>query len=725
MLGQCAEILHQELPPLVDATLKRVDDALYEFADKAESDRSYASYFEAQRYLRHQRASLKRRFLRNVTETVALFQDAAESRECAPERTFDAEYLEILRDRDLEESLVLTNMISKAEARYLSPLRDLTRHFAQLLGRPGLRQRDVPVSPTAIANAFAAALRTAEELDIATVLVVHKIFDQQVMDHLEGVYAGCVAFARTQGLVPQSRKHEIINNADEARPNTRRPAPASTSSASETVRLGAVSTGAPVRAGAHNGAGSVAASPADGAHSAARAGAGDARVFQALQRLLAAARQSCDGDHARETLATRDLLELLSRMQPQAVRQGANQTLTPSTLREEVEDRLRTSLDPAQPRRLAPNDEDTMDLVFLLFEKLLAGGDMPDAIKVLVSRLQIPYVKVALVDQRFFDDADHPARRLLNRIAEASIGWSEGDRDIDAGLYARIDLLVQRVVTESQTDPALFATLDWELAESVSRQQVRAASAQERVVRQAVARSARQTARREARSRIAARVPEPDRLPPVVRTILQEGWVEAMVQAYADGGEQGRAWRSGERMLDDLLWSVMPKPDPGERRELLRRIPELLRDLRGCLGTVIADQQLLARWLKELQTVHIAALRGRQDAGITASAPSVSQAAGGSDAKSTGSGDAEALPVGCWLGVAREDGRIQRFKLAWRGETGDPVLFVDRLGRKGFELPQPELEAMLRQDLATVIGTGERPLVDRAMEAVREMLSRS
>jgi len=42
-----------------------------------------------------------------------------------------------------------------------------------------------------------------------------------------------------------------------------------------------------------------------------------------------------------------------------------------------------------------------MDLVFLLFEQILAGGDMPDPIKVLVSRLQIPYVKVALMDSHW------------------------------------------------------------------------------------------------------------------------------------------------------------------------------------------------------------------------------------------------------------------------------------------------------------------------------------
>lgn len=751
MLGQCTELLQRELPPLMDAALQRVDDALYDLADKAESDRSYASYFEAQRCLRHQRGNLKRRFLRNLTDTVTLFQDAAQSLDLAVDHSFDSDELQILGERDLEESLVLTNMISKAETRYLRPLRDLTRHFAQLLGRPALRQRDVPVSPTAIANAFAAAVRALDELDISTVLVVHKVFDQQVMDRLEGFYSACVDFARAQGLSPPARKHEIVKNADDDTPAggraqssagagpgpTSQPTPAmpslpisASASQQRPAASGRAGTGAePVDGAGQNAAQGAASQPADGARAvgdgplAPSAQQGAASMFEALRQMLAGARQPSAAEESLATLATQELLAVLSRVQPEATQQAADRALAPSTLRHAVGNRLRASMDPSEPRRLAPSDEDTMDLVFLLFEQLLAGADMPDAIKVLVSRLQIPYVKVALVDRRFFDDPEHPARRLLNRIAEASIGWNDGDRDQGDGLYARIEQLVQRVVAAPRSEPRLFETLDRELADYLAGQRVRVASAEERVVRQAVARSSRQNARRQALACIAARVPAPERLPPVVRTVLDDGWVEAMVHAYADGGEQGRAWRSGERVLDDLLWSVEPKRDAAERRELLRRIPELLRDLRACLGTVIADQQLLARWLKELQTVHIAALRGQPDGGLAAGAQRPPRLGVGEDTDTLPTGDADALPIGCWLGVARDDGSIQRFKLAWRGEAGDPVLFVDRLGRKGFELPKPELEALLAQDLATVIGTGDRPLVDRAMEAIRQSLS--
>jgi hypothetical protein len=244
--------------------------------------------------------------------------------------------------------------------------------------------------------------------------------------------------------------------------------------------------------------------------------------------------------------------------------------------------------------------------------------------------------------------------------------------------------------------------------------------AERRFVQQAQVRSHRMGAHRRVRALLQTRTPDPQALPPVVRTLLDEGWTPAMVQAYTDGGERSEHWRLGERVLVELLWSVAPKRDPAERRELLRCIPELLRDLRACLATVITDQQRLARWLKELQTVHIGALRGRVDA---APGRPQRQSAAAAPAAATHAGDVDALPLGSWLGLSGDDGSVERFKLVWRGDQGASLLFVDRLGAKAFELSRTELQALLAQDLACVIGGSGLPLVDRAMDAVRHSLS--
>jgi hypothetical protein len=426
---------------------------------------------------------------------------------------------------------------------------------------------------------------------------------------------------------------------------------------------------------------------------------------------------------------TDELMAALSRVQ-RHTEPMLPETLMPGDLRHALVDELQVgdngapATDGAAKRRLTRTDEDAMDLVFLLFEQVLAAPDVPDPIKVVISRLQIPYVKVAIIDPGFFEDCNHPARRLLNRIAEASLGWNEdGDHGQD-DLFERIVSVVERVVTEFHADPGLFETLDAEFAGQVSAQQRQARLAELRTVRSIGARSERHAARRKVMRLIDERLKAQGEIPVVVAAIIYDGWVEVMLDAYTREGENGHAWRHALRVLDRLTWSIQPKRDPTERRELLRRIPELLRDLRTALSGVVSDPRMVGRWLKELQVVHIAVLRGPVgDVNSRVANSGVTGVLGMPTPAEGAIFDLNALPVGSWLAIMRDDDQWFRAKLAWRSDDGDEMLFVDRLGRKGFEMTRHDLETLFEQELAEVIGDGNTPLVDRAMEAVRQSLT--
>ena len=77
-------------------------------------------------------------------------------------------------------------------------------------------------------------------------------------------------------------------------------------------------------------------------------------------------------------------------------------------------------------------DADVINLVSMLFDFILEDRQLPSIMKALLSRLQIPILKVALLDRSFFNRGGHPARKLLNELAMAAIGWNEkaeGQRD--------------------------------------------------------------------------------------------------------------------------------------------------------------------------------------------------------------------------------------------------------------------------------------------------------
>ena len=66
--------------------------------------------------------------------------------------------------------------------------------------------------------------------------------------------------------------------------------------------------------------------------------------------------------------------------------------------------------------------------------------------------------------------------------------------------------------------------------------------------------------------------------------------------------------------VEELIWSVQPKVEAADRQRLLKAIPDLLKKLRDGLNNISFDQHRAGQLFKDLQTCHIAALRGESDA---------------------------------------------------------------------------------------------------------------
>ena len=110
-------------------------------------------------------------------------------------------------------------------------------------------------------------------------------------------------------------------------------------------------------------------------------------------------------------------------------------------------------------RRIACADEDTINLVGLLFACIAADDNLPQSLRALIVRLHIPLLKVALLDKSLFSRASHPARRLLNEIAAAAIGWETGSEGMRDSLHLRVERIVQRLLNDFTEDTTLFAEL--------------------------------------------------------------------------------------------------------------------------------------------------------------------------------------------------------------------------------------------------------------------------
>lgn len=735
--AECRKLIVQTLPKLMGGLFENLDDALYEMANKSDSNTLQNIYFESMRELRKQRNAIDRTLNQEVLRVYDRFWETGEVGIRQPsldELSLDTE-MSLLDDEELEDSLAITNMISKAENRFTRELYAMGQRFAYVIGGGHVDERFAqvsPLSPAVMCGAFQMAMANVP-VELPVKLVVYKLFDRHVMHFIGGLYDEINILLGKAGVIPKLTP-KIRRNP--VAPSMMRGEAGESQLAGES---------------------SYVTDPASQSIYTAPAQATDIQgeVFAALQQLLGVRRARVSDGVASSSMMvtapvgtvpvidTGELLGALNAIQqsnvvmlPQGRR--VTQTLSPDEMRARLVTDLNIAREGQITRALGDADNDTIDVISMLFEFILDDYSLPDAMKALISRLQIPMLKVAIIDKTFFSKKIHPARRLLNTLAQAAVGWNDtGDRANDV-LYNKIESVVKRVLNEFHDDPTIFSELDDEFNAWWQQEQRGAQIAEQRtnqVTRgKEQLRSAKQTVVKELNQRLSRQQVVPE----AVMSLLEDGWKDVLLLNYLRQGADSKEWQESLEIVDRLLWSVQPKSDYAERQQLLRGIPELLRNLRERLNSISFDQHKMARLFKELQNCHIGCLRGGDPNLIHGAGtnPSHVQEIHFPDSQLVADNSqlehladdalrdldeyteqAKDLEIGAWLEM--QDGSVKnRVKLSWKSKVTDTYIFVNRKGMKAMELTTASLAKRLRDGSAKLVEISDTPIIDRALDAM-------
>ena len=741
--AECRKLIVQTLPKLMGGLFENLDDALYEMANKSDSNTLQNVYFDSMRELRKQRVGIDRTFNQELLRIYDRFWETGEVevRQQSLEDLSRNSELSLVDDEELEDSLAITNMISKAENRFTRELYAVGQRFAYIIGGGQVNEavaQQTPISPSVLCAAFQAAMSNVP-VELPVKLVVYKLFDRHVMHFIGGLYDEINILLGKVGVMPKLTPKVRRNPVS---PAMLRGESGESQLTGESSYLGDPSQ-------------SVYTTTAPGEPMAGSGVQGE--VFAALQQLLGVRRtQYTEGTSVHSSMMltappgtvpvidTGELLGALNAIQqsnvvmlPQGRR--VSQSLSPEEMRARLVCDLQMAPEGGQvTRALGDADNDTIDVISMLFEFILDDYSLPDAMKALISRLQIPMLKVAIIDKTFFSKKVHPARRLLNTLARAAVGWNDtGDRANDA-LYGKIEAVVKRVLNEFVDDPAIFADLDDEFSAWWQQEQRGAQIAEQRTNQVTRGKEQLRSAKHTVADELNKRLRKQGEVPEAVMSLLEDGWKDVLLLNYLRQGSDSKEWHEALEMVDRLLWSVQPKSDYAERQQLLRGIPELLRNLRERLNSISFDQHKMARLFKELQNCHIGCLRGGE--------PNITQGAGTQTApvkeirfpdsqmvnadsrlnqefeEAAVSGDeaahqAKELQVGTWLEM--QDGPTKvRVKLSWKSKVTDTYIFVNRKGMKAMELTAAGLAKRFREESVRLVEVSETPIIDRALDAM-------
>ncbi len=378
---------------------------------------------------------------------------------------------------------------------------------------------------------------------------------------------------------------------------------------------------------------------------------------------------------------------------------------------------------------LTTKDGDTLDLLGMLFQQIRNQQRALAPADDLVGRLQVPLVRAALSDPGFFVRDEHPARELLNTLAEAGAAWL-GESDLDPQLVQKLGRTVDTVVERYQNDPAVFAAANEEVQEHFRAAAHKAELAERRHVEAARGKERLELARQQA-SALIDRECAQAQPPRFVQTLLRQAWADVLTLAWLRHGEASPQWQQRLQQTARIAsLTAQPADEDTCADEALAADVEAAILQIGCHHD---EARAIARRLSTpggrddstSRTELTARLKARSRLGEQAETGDTRRLA--PLERSSSEEDCYrqlcALPFGTWFEfVSNQQGDLHRQRLAWYSLITEHALFVNPRGQKVAEYTLDTLARLMACDQARIVTEDKGRLVDRAWQATLRAL---
>jgi len=733
----CHEMALEHLKPHVQKMFENCHLALLEFSEKAQSSTSQIRFMESGNIIRKNRTNIESVFYEELKQGFIRFKHSSSQETTTGRAEFHAhcsdEQLTLISKDDTDIQVAIQNMIASASLGSTLELTGIKQRLAVLNNGRKLHDKQIPAGPDAIARAFHKAVADLL-LEHESKLIVYLLFDKFVLSNTSPLYEQYNDRLIKAGLL-QNLKYEAHKNPNTPLPRrkTEQPAPQNKSDC-----------------------------PADSSQSL-----GDELIDNILELM---SRKNPNGKHAPENPLPQT--ELVSAIQNIQQNIDNNDALTQTTsvpaesvVSEQTVANLVANLSAEREqlfqgldrRRLPSVDTQMIDLVGMMFEYMLNDNRIPNAAKAELSRLHTPYLKVAILDNSFFTDNNHPAHVLLNELAGACAHWVFEDH-LDRGIFPCMHKIVMRIILDYKDDLEIFTELLNVLHANLDNLDNKAVVI-EKHSRQAVeGREKLETARLRADSEIRETVSNHN-IPGAIRQMLGDAWHDKLMFIFLrePDADQSDIWRLAVQTIESILWCVEPRTTSEEQTTLQQRHTEVIKQIRQSIDTLSAygnsdatsELALIREYTQAaINTLEHPAAPACEDEHPDSSKNSpvatenkigtVQPAATDSLKEQHGSNsdidsqspeieaatnELDNIPFGTWFKFYSDTVHTPvHAKLSWYSKISGNYMFVDSMGIKIAVKRRPELIALLASGQVEILDENQRPLIQRAMETIRRML---
>jgi len=741
ILDHVMDVASDELERQLQSMLSELEQQLFRLADHARNPGVESEYLHTLRTLRMNRSDLVPRFMIGLETSLATLGQAGSAIQHSPPAwTSGAHNLTLIDEAEMDEATVLRDIASRHSSRASLALHLLGQRFGVLAASPALDVERLPCGPHSLCSILRDSVE-ALQLPLDARLLLYRTFERQVMaDHaslVEMINATMAAdgllpalrYVPTRMRAPTSVAASTRDKREPQQHESQSPRASSQPQQSETGAAKSEEAKGPRQRRKVSAArdpqrphtGWLGVADPDGMQG------GDAAAFELLQQLLAGRREllgkfrSGTPQAPPQTLERDEVLAALPQRLP-ASGPAAQSSVT--DIKQDLLARLRQQR--GKGAALSGEDNDTFELLGMLYGQIEreVHADAPSA--PLLKQLQVPLVRLALQDRGFFVREEHPARLLLNTVAESGARWLDRD-DVDPQMLPAMHEAVDYVVKNYRDDPEVFARANDDLQGRLRTIAHKAELAERRHIEAARGKEKLEVAKRRAIDTITELVGD-QRPPHFVRALLNQAWADVLTLTLLRHGAESDEWKRKTETTRKIVENCCRSGQHAADHALAESIEAALSQV----GYHSEEAAAIARRLASAtddendpasRTELAMKLKARARLGEEIASSRKRQAAPRSQDEQARYEYLRQLPYGTWIEfTTNQQGDTVRRRLSWYSTVTDNALFVNQRGQRVAEHTLDGLSRLMASGQARVVTAERARLIDRAWHATLNAL---
>jgi diguanylate cyclase (GGDEF)-like protein len=704
---KCRELVEAFANSTDKVLFQAIDEELQDRADHAKDNKQSSAFIDtASRFKKYQNriAESFKYTLRQEVDNWLSGQPVSLP-ESMPSETPTA--LSLVEKDDFEDWLLVKVVVNRADQHYKETLYDLQLRMTELTGTE-VNQKNNPLNPTYISHAFYRAI-TPLALPRKMMQAVLRAFEAQVIvKGLKRLYATLNDLFIKNDVLPVITYQAVKSESPDSVIDTQQASNVETEQP-YSPDAGPGSASAPIMAPGI---------PEQAQHPAKPAQISSTQTLSAVHNLLSLQQASdvmttAGNQQNLPPIATEQLLSQLTQLQSRSKDQADSETEI--TADQPLRLRLADCLGAEQT--LSEHDNTAVDVTDKFFSSMDNNRHLSDTIKPVFKQLEIPLLKIFIQDESFFEDANHPARQVLNRLAK--LGYNGGQ--LSPQNEQKVTQAIENISQNFDQDTSVFNSAVNELDELIIKQEAITQRNTERLVKSCdgleTIEKGKYTIRRFIELQLTGK-----QVPKVLIDLINQGWRELLVFTLLRDGQESAIWKSYANVVKSLALTT-PESDLGA---LHQQGTGLLKIIAIGIKEAPGGQAQMNKLMPTLQNLFNPEENPPAQKFVNAdeflSTPDdafcyIDDEAVQSQALSRWVRRARNLRVGTWVEYG-EGEKATQMHLAWIGQDHHKFVFVNHQGMKVVELSLREMAEHLQSGHAKLIDAPDEPFVDQNLDAM-------